>query len=88
MTTFTVTDCSTDSQLQDAISHAADGDTITFACSGTITLTSTLTIKRKARPRAISLWMGAGSLSSLMVVTPESAVGRWDALDPQRTYAR
>lgn len=49
MTTFTVTDCSTDSQLQDAISHATDGDTITFACSGTITLTSTLTIKRKGQ---------------------------------------
>jgi hypothetical protein len=36
MTTFTVTDCSTDSQLQDAISRASDGDTITFACSGAI----------------------------------------------------
>jgi hypothetical protein len=47
MTTFTVTDCSNDSQLQDAISHATDGDTITFACSGMITLTSTLVIKRK-----------------------------------------
>ena len=49
MTTFTVTDCSNDSQLQDFISYAADGDTITFACSGTITLTHTLTIKRKAQ---------------------------------------
>ena len=49
MTSFTVTDCSTDRQLQDAISHATDGDTITFACSGTITLTSTLTIKRKGQ---------------------------------------
>jgi hypothetical protein len=39
MTTFTVTDCSTDIQLQYAISHASDGDMITFACSGTITLT-------------------------------------------------
>jgi parallel beta helix pectate lyase-like protein len=49
VTTFTVTDCSTDSQLQDAISHATDGDTITFACAGTITLTSTLTLKRKGQ---------------------------------------
>lgn len=49
MTIFTVTDCSNESQLQDAISHATDGDTITFACSGTITLASTLNIKRKGQ---------------------------------------
>jgi hypothetical protein len=47
VTTFTITDCSNDRQLQDAISSATDGDTIIFACSGTITLTSTLTIKAK-----------------------------------------
>src|SRR6266849_8071338 len=33
VTTFNVTDCSNDSQLQDFINHATDGDTITFACS-------------------------------------------------------
>ncbi len=49
MTTFTVTDCSNDSQLQGFINHATDGDTITFVCSGTITLTSTLNIKRKGQ---------------------------------------
>lgn len=49
MTTFTVTDCSNDSQLQDFINHATDGDTITFACSGMITLTSTLVIKKKGK---------------------------------------
>jgi hypothetical protein len=49
MTTFTVTDCSNDSQLRDFINQATDGDTITFACSGTITLTSTLIIKRKGQ---------------------------------------
>lgn len=49
MTTFTLTDCSNDSQLQDFINHATNGDVITFACSGTITLTSTLVIKRKGQ---------------------------------------
>lgn len=49
MTTFTVTDCSNDSQLHDFINHATDGDTITFACSGTITLTSTLDIEMKGQ---------------------------------------
>jgi predicted outer membrane repeat protein len=47
VTTFTITDCSNDRQLQDAISHATDGDTIIFGCSGTIMLTSTLTIQGK-----------------------------------------
>lgn len=49
MTIFTVTDCTNDSQLQDFINRATDGDTITFACSGTIILTSTLTIKSKGQ---------------------------------------
>ncbi len=49
MTIFTVTDCTNDSQLQDFINRATNGDTITFACSGTITLTSTLTVKRKGQ---------------------------------------
>src|SRR5260221_5918803 len=47
VTTFTVTDCGNDRQLQDFVNRATDGDTITFACSGTITLTSTLNIKGK-----------------------------------------
>jgi predicted outer membrane repeat protein len=47
VTTFTITDCSTDRQLQDAVSKALDGDTIIFACSGTIMLTSQLIIKGK-----------------------------------------
>ena len=52
MTAFTITDCSTDSQLQDAISKALDGDTIIFACSGTILLTCQLIIKGKGRSAA------------------------------------
>ena len=47
MATFTITDCSSDSQLQDFITQASDGDTIIFACSGTVTLTRQLLIKRK-----------------------------------------
>ena len=47
MTTFSITDCSNDSQLQDFINQASDGDTIIFACSGTVTLTKPLIIKRK-----------------------------------------
>jgi hypothetical protein len=47
VTTFTVTDCGNDRQLQDFVNRATGGDTITFACSGTITLTSTLNIKGK-----------------------------------------
>ena len=46
-TTLTVTNCSTDSQLQADVSTANSdnaGDTITFACNGAIPLTSTLTI--------------------------------------------
>src|SRR5258708_3146754 len=46
-TTLTVTNCSTDSQLQADVSTADSdnaGDTITFACNGAIPLTSTLTI--------------------------------------------
>jgi hypothetical protein len=46
-TTFTVTDCSDDTQLQADVSQANSdnaGDTITFACSGGIALTSTLNI--------------------------------------------
>ncbi len=45
--TLTVTDCSSDSQLQADVSQANTdnaGDTITFSCSGDIKLTSTLTI--------------------------------------------
>ena len=44
---LTVTDCSSDSQLQTDVSQANTdnaGDTITFACSGDIKLTSTLNI--------------------------------------------
>lgn len=47
MTIFAVTDCRHDSQLQDFINQASDGDTIIFACSGTVTLTSQLLIKGK-----------------------------------------
>jgi hypothetical protein len=65
MTTFTITDCSTDSQLQDAISHATDGDMITFACSGTITLTSTLSIERKGR-EAGRLTLGGSGQSVIL----------------------
>jgi hypothetical protein len=46
-TTLTVTNCSTDSQLQADVSTANSdnaGDTITFACNGAIPLTNTLTI--------------------------------------------
>ena len=60
MTTFTVTDCSTDSQLQDFVNHAIDRDTITFACSGTITLTSMLTIKRKGQTAGTLTLDGSG----------------------------
>jgi hypothetical protein len=49
MTIFTITDCSNDCQLQDFITRATNGDTITFACSGTIALTSTLIIKAKGK---------------------------------------
>ena len=45
--TLTVTDCSSDSQLQADVSQANTdnaGDTITFSCSGDIKLTSTLNI--------------------------------------------
>lgn len=47
MTTYTITDCSNDTQLLDFISKASDGDIITFACSGTIPLASTLHLKSK-----------------------------------------
>ena len=65
MTTFTITDCSTDSQLQDAISHATKGDMITFACLGTITLTSTLSIERKGR-EAGRLTLGGSGQSVIL----------------------
>ncbi len=39
--TDTVTDCTSESNLRSVISSAAAHDTVTFACSGTITLTST-----------------------------------------------
>ncbi len=45
--TMTVSDCSSDSQLQADVTQANsdnDGDTITFSCSGDILLSSTLTI--------------------------------------------
>ena len=46
--TLTVSDCSAPSgaagQLVDAINAASAGDTITFSCSGTITLSSTITL--------------------------------------------
>src|SRR5436853_376315 len=45
--TLSVTDCSSDAQLQAAVAQANSdnaGDVITFACSGDILLTSTLTI--------------------------------------------
>src|SRR2546427_228410 len=45
--TLTVTDCSSDSQLQADVTQANNDnahDTITFSCSGDIKLTSTLTI--------------------------------------------
>jgi hypothetical protein len=61
MTTFTITDCSTDRQLQDAISHATDGDMITFACSGTITLTSTLSIERRGQEAGHLTLDGSGA---------------------------
>ncbi len=44
LTSTTITDCSSDSQLQNAISSASSGDTITFGCSGDIKLSKTLTI--------------------------------------------
>ena len=44
-TIWTVTDCSSESQLRDFIENkVASGDTINFDCSGTITLTSPLRI--------------------------------------------
>ena len=44
-TIWTVTDCSSESQLRDFIeNNVASGDTINFDCSGTITLTSPLRI--------------------------------------------
>lgn len=61
MTTFTTTDCSNDNQLQDFINRAADGDTITFACSGTITITNTLTIKRKGQTKENLTLDGSGN---------------------------
>jgi hypothetical protein len=65
MTTFTLTDCSNDNQIQNFISYAADGDTITFACSGTITLTNTLTIKRKGQTTENLTLDGSGQSVSL-----------------------
>src|SRR5437773_120759 len=47
LSTFTVTNCSSDSQLQADVAqanHDNAGDVISFACSGDIKLTSTLTI--------------------------------------------
>jgi hypothetical protein len=47
-TIWTVTDCSSESQLRDFIENkAASGDTITFDGSGTITLTSPLSITKE-----------------------------------------
>lgn len=43
--TATLTTC-TESALESAIASAASGDTITFGCNGTITLTSTLVISQ------------------------------------------
>jgi hypothetical protein len=48
--TVTVTDCSAPGgaagRLVEVITAAADGDTVNFSCSGTITLTATLTIDK------------------------------------------
>jgi hypothetical protein len=62
VTTFPITDCSTDSQLQGAISKALDGDTIIFACSGTILLTRQLIIKGKGRSAPGLLLDGNGEM--------------------------
>src|SRR5258706_11078431 len=37
--TFTITDCTDESQLRSAISNASSGETITFGCNGTIPIT-------------------------------------------------
>src|SRR5258706_2659597 len=37
--TFTITDCTDESQLRSAISNASSGETITFDCNGTIPIT-------------------------------------------------
>ncbi len=42
----TITDCTSDTALQNAVSAAASGDTLTFGCSGTITLTHKVLISK------------------------------------------
>jgi hypothetical protein len=46
LNSVTITDCSDDTQLRSAVTHASSGDTITFGCSGDIKLTGTLTISK------------------------------------------
>src|SRR5258708_7421317 len=46
LTTFSITNCNNDKQLQTDVAMAKSGDTIVFNCQGTIPITSTLTITK------------------------------------------
>src|SRR2546430_7397513 len=69
LSTLTVTDCSTDSQLQGFVSNASPGDTITFACSGTIALSQTLRINTSLTLDGSGQQVTLGGRNQIQVLT-------------------